>query len=126
MPTIISTAVVSNPTVSGEIALVRGADFATATVLFSATAANQPLLSVLASQSSNEFVSSVELDGAVGISFIGETGARLFIRKADGTELKDATFVTEVTSGTVTRSRSDASSAGFLAGVAVGITLGSK
>lgn len=126
MTTIISTALISNPAITGEFALLRGADFASATAIYTGTGTGEGLQTLLASKQTADFDSSAEIDGAVGIAYKGDASQLLFVRKADSTQLTDATFLTPATSGTITRSRADASGAGFVAGVAVGVALGSR
>lgn len=126
MTTIVSSALISNPTVMGEFSLVKGTDLASAVAIYTGTGAGEGLQTLLASKQTAEFDSSAEIDGAVGIAYKGDTSQLLFVRKSDSTQLTDAVFLAPSSAGTITRSRADASGAGFVAGVAIGVALGSR
>lgn len=121
--TIMVVTVTGDPLVTGAIALKRGASLGTATPVFETTASGGGLLTYLASIDTPALKTTAVLDGMVGISFDqGETSDELFLTK-DGAAIPGVTISAATSSGTVSRSRSDASAAGFVAGVAIGIAM---
>lgn len=110
---------------SATVRVSRGTTIADSVPLFEVEPNGMGVLTVLASRSGSTYESSPALDGAVGLAYASDSAESIFV-SSGGAALAGVSVSTPVSSGTLPTTKADTAGNGFIAGVAVGIALGSK